>query len=137
MASHLWNPLPSVIMDGSGNIAASAKAYFYYDGTSQPLTVYSDYGRTTPHSWPVEANSNGVVSPIYLPFEDYRVRLTTADDALIFYADGVSNPAPASGGGGGGIVVSQTDIWNTGDIMFNFSSSKTGWVRMNDRTIGS
>lgn len=138
MAASLWNPCPWPIFTQAGDMAARAKAYFYVAGTSQPLQTYSDSGLSVPNSLPIVANSAGVFSPIYLPYTDYRVRVLDANNVLIYDADGIANPAPASGGGGGGIVVDATEIFTTGDTKWRFDSNPiSGFVRLNGRTIGS
>lgn len=138
MASKIWNPYPSPIFDQNDRVAAGAKAYFYNAGTLTPLTVYTDSALTVPHPHPVVANGNGVFDAVYLPYASYKVRVLTSDDILIFQADGIENEAPPDAGGGGGIVVATEQIFQTGDIIGLLTSgTRTGWVRMNAKTIGS
>ncbi|MFA7302098.1 MAG: hypothetical protein WC069_07340 [Candidatus Shapirobacteria bacterium] len=132
----LYNPAPNALYDTTGAIAKGAKAYFYSAGTSTPLTVYQDAGLTTPHTFPIVAGLNGVLQKIYLPYVDYRVRITTAAGAVIFDADNIANPVPATAGGGGGTPANQ--IFNTGYIISRLTGGTLdGFVRMNGQTIGS
>lgn len=129
----LYNPSPVPVYDTTGAVARSAKAYFYSAGTTTPLTVYQDAGLTTPHTSPVSAGVNGILPLIYLPYGDYRVRITSYAGSTIFDADNIANPEPAAGGGGGG-----GEGFTTGDIVARISTgAMTGFVRMNGRTIGS
>lgn len=138
MAATVWNPYPAPIFTQSGDLAAGALAYFYAAGTSTPLAVYTDGVLSTPHTFPVVASVNGVFPPIFLPYANYRARVEDANGVLIYDVDGISNPAPASGGGGGGIVVAASQIFQTGDPIWRLRSGAIdGFVRMNNRTIGS
>lgn len=138
MTAKIWNPYPCPIFDQNDRVAAGAKAYFYQAGTLSPLTVYTDSALTVPHAHPVVANGNGVFAAVYLPYSSYKVRVLTSDETLIFQADGIENEAPPEAGGGGGIVVATEQIFQTGDIIGLLTSgARTGWVRMNAKTIGS
>jgi hypothetical protein len=136
VSATLYNPAPNALYDTTGAIARQAKAYFYSAGTSTPLTVYRDAALTTPWTYPITAGLNGVLPAIYLPYVDYRVRITTAAGSVIFDQDNIANPLPASAGGGGGTPANQ--LFATGQIISALSSSAMdGFVRMNGRTIGS
>lgn len=138
MAAKLWNPYPSPMFDANGIIAGGARAFFYFAGTSSPLTIYADSLLAVPAVNPAVAGGNGVFAPVYLPFINYRVLVKTATGGTIFEADGISNPAPPASGGGGGIIVAQEQVYNTGDTKWTLAAgSITGFVRMNLRTIGS
>jgi hypothetical protein len=136
VASTLWNPYPAPMLDPNGNIAAKAKAYFSKGVTTTPLTVYQDPARTVAHPDPAEANSNGIFPPIYLPYESYRIRVTTARDILIFDAKDIANPAPYSESGG--VAVKESQLFKTGfTIWLMQADPMDGWIRLNGRTIGS
>lgn len=68
-----------------------AKLTFTRTGTTTQQNTYQDAALTTPHANPVVADSNGVFAPIYLDptLPDYRVKLTTSADVLIYQQDGV------------------------------------------------
>jgi len=138
MAATLWNPYPAPVFSQTGEVAAGAKALFYRAGTANPLVTYLDSALTTPATFPVVANVAGVFPPVFLPYVDYRVRVIDANDVLIYDADGISNPTPSDAGGGGGIVVTASQIFQTGDTKWSLRSGPMdGFVRMNARTIGS
>ena len=83
--------LPKQVPLSGGNILPGAKLTFSQTGTSTLQNTYQDEDRTTPHANPVVADANGVFEPIYLDptLPHYRVRLTTADDALEYQVDDV------------------------------------------------
>lgn len=137
-AATLWNPYPAPIFAANGRIASGAKAYFYAAGTTTPLTVFSDNALAVPRTQPVVAGGNGVFPNIYLPYGNYRVRVTDASGVVISDSDGIANPAPPDSGGGGGIVVTADMVLSTGDVKWRMQSGTlAGFVRMNGRTIGS
>ncbi len=132
----LYNRAPNALYDTTGALARQAKAYFYAAGTGTPLTVYHDAALTTPWTYPITAGLNGVLPAVYLPYVDYRVRITTAGGGVIFDQDNIANPVPASAGGGGATPANQ--LFTTGQIISALSSATMdGFVRMNGRTIGS
>ena len=138
VSAFLYNPAPNAIYDTTGAIARGAKAFFYSAGTTSPLTVYRDAALTTPWTYPIVAGINGVFQPIYIPYVDYRVKITTSANATIYDADNIANPPPPDAGGGGGITVSQNMVVNTGYMIATLTSGALdGYVRMNGRTIGS
>lgn len=64
--------------DEDGNIVVDALAYFFANGTSTPITVYTDTGATTPHASPVEADGDGVFPAVYTT---QSVKLSLRDGA--------------------------------------------------------
>lgn len=129
----LYNPTPSAIYDTTGAIARGAKAYFYAAGTGTPITVYQDGALTTPRTYPVTAGNNGVLPAIYLPYVDYRVRITTAAGGVIFDQDNIENQAPPAAS-----TLAENRLFGTGYIIARLSSGTLdGFARMNGRTIGS
>lgn len=136
----LWNPVPIPVFDpGTGYKAGGAKAYFYVGGTSTSQPVYTSDDGATPHAWPVVADANGVFPPIFIPYGPFGYRVTTAGGTSISpNVLTVQNPAPPDSGGGGGIVVQADQILLPGDTMWRLQSgTRTGWVRMNEKTIGN
>lgn len=135
-ASNIFDPRPTTYYDENEQIASGAKAYFFEANTNTPLTVYTDQGLTTPHTFPVIANSRGVLPVIYLPYVDYRVLIRSAADITIYDAPYVPNQAPPASGGG--ITVTSTQIFRTGFAMWLPATGPLdGFVRMNGRTIGN
>jgi hypothetical protein len=85
------------------------------------------------------ADANGVFPPVFIPYGPFGYRVTTATGSAISpNVLTVQNPAPASSGGGGGIIVTADQILQPGDTMWRLQGGvRSGWVRMNDKTIGS
>lgn len=138
----LYNPVPTTIFDDNGRVAVGATADFFRAGTTTTLTVYADNDMTTPLA-PV-TNAAGRFPPIFIPAGvDYRVRVRSKTGTIIFEADNVSNSVATSGesgggGGGGGSEIPESAIFTTGMVTWTpAGGAKTGWVRMNGRTIGS
>jgi len=96
MAGNLF-VLPKQIPIDSGVVVPGAKATFSQTGTSTLQNTFTDIALTTPHANPVVADSDGVFAPIYFDpsFVDYRLKLTDANDVLIYQVDDV--PASQSG----------------------------------------
>ena len=137
---HLWNEVPIPVFNPStGERAGGAKAYFYVGGTTTPLAVFTTDDGAAPHAWPVVADANGVFPYIFIPYGPFGFRITTASGTIISpNVLTVQNPAPPSSGGGGGIVVQADQILTPGDTMWRLQGGvRSGWVRMNDRTIGN
>ncbi|MDO9364669.1 MAG: hypothetical protein Q7T60_17205 [Sphingopyxis sp.] len=136
----LWNPVPIPVFNPStGERAGGAKAYFYVGGTTSPLAVYTTDAATTPHTHPVIADASGVFPPIFIPYGPFGYRVTSSTGATISPTVAtVQNPAPPDSGGGGGIIVTQDQILQPGDTMWRLQGGvRSGWVRMNDLTIGN
>jgi microcystin-dependent protein len=117
-----------------------AKAYFYEASTLTALTTYQDYGLGTPHPQPVVANAFGVFPAIFLDEADefYRLRITTSGGVIL--DDLVTLPiiGPSGGGGGSEVPVDANALIKTGDFNWQpVTGSRSGFVRLNGRTIGS
>ena len=97
MATHFTLPKQQLV-DQYGRPYAGAKAYFYEPGTTTPLEVYSDPELVTPHAVPVVADSKGQFPIIYLDPAQYKVRLLTSADVLIYEADDM-DPSLSTGVG--------------------------------------
>lgn len=84
--------LPKQVILNNGAVAANAVAYFYKTGTTTPQAVYMDAALTTAVT-SLTASSAGVFSKVYLNPNaqfDYRIRIETAQDALIYQEDDIS-----------------------------------------------
>lgn len=137
-ACNIFDPRPTTYYDENSQIASGAKAYFFSANTNTPIVVYEDSDLTTPHAFPVVANSRGVLPVIYVPYaaSAYRVLIRSANDITIYDAPYVANEAPPSAGGG--IAVTTQQIFRTGFAMWLPQAGPLdGFVRMNGRTIGS
>lgn len=74
--------------DSSGRVLAGAVLTFWKSGTTTPAPVYTTASRTTAHTAPITADSDGVFASIYLnPDVTYRVKLETADGVLLWDVD--------------------------------------------------
>lgn len=119
----------------------NARAYFYGAETLTPIDTYKDYGLGTPHPNPVQADAYGVFPAIFIDEaeEFFRMRITTAGGVIL--TDLITLPVigPTGGGGGGAEVPVDPDaMLKTGDPLWvPVSGTRSGFVRMNGRTIGS
>ena len=101
MATHFTLPKQQLV-DQYGKPYAGAKAYFYDPGTTTPKAVYSNAALTTPHASPVVADSKGQFPVIYLSAAQYKVRIVTSADVLIYEADNID---PSLGTGIGALPI--------------------------------
>jgi len=88
------------VFDTNGDPLAGAKLYFFESGTTTPLSTYSESTLTTPNAHPVVADSSGRFGPIYLAVDEYKVRLDTSADVVIFTNDPYSVLQEFSAGAG-------------------------------------
>lgn len=137
-----WHLSHHQMRDLNGNILAGAKAYFYEADTLSPITVYQDYGLGTAHPNPVEANAYGVFPPVFLNETDgfYRQRITSSGGVIIPGTDVGILPiiGPSAGSGGSEVPVDANSVLQTGDPLWvPVTGTRSGFVRMNGRTIGS
>lgn len=127
--------------DGNGELMRGALLRIYQAGTNTPVTAYKDSALTAgqEHPWPIPADSAARFPMFYLASGDYRVRLSSADGGYIAYDVPImSAVVPSGGGGGGGGGVSPEVVWQTGYLMQYLGSGvRSGFTRLNGRTIGS
>lgn len=94
------------VFDDNGNPVPGALLYVYNPGTTTPRTVYTDDGLTIAHTQPIEADSAGKFSVIYLPTGTYKYKLTDANGVEIRTVDdvdpGLTTAAGALGVADGG-----------------------------------
>jgi hypothetical protein len=84
--------LPKTIpLSSGGLLLPGAKLTFSATGTSTLQNTYQDVLLATPHANPVVADAAGVFAPIYLDpsLPNYRVKLTTSADVLVYQVDDV------------------------------------------------
>lgn len=84
--------LPKQIpLSSAGILLPGAKLTFSATGTATLQNTYQDVLLATPHANPVVADASGVFAPIYLDasLPNYRVKLTTSADVLVYQVDGV------------------------------------------------
>ncbi len=96
MAGNLFVLPKQVPIDG-GVVLPGAKLTFTKTGTTTPQNTFTDVALTVAHANPVVADSEGVFAAIYFDptFDDYRVKLDTSADVLVYQVDGI--PASQSG----------------------------------------
>lgn len=131
----LWNRSGMVERYGDDLRASGAKAYFFSGGTTTPLSVYEDAGEAAAHDHPVVADTNGRWPDVFVPYvTSYDVRVTTANGVQLTYTQEIPNPSPVD-------LSTTTPAANTvttGMIHAEFIDAvKTGYVRLNARTIGN
>lgn len=124
--------------DPSGDPYSGALAYFFDVNTTTPQIVYTDAGLSITHDHPVEADSGGKFPAVFFPDESsHRLRITDADGATIWDVDNISVPTTTP------IDIPTSDtptefLFQTGDLKWAYrTSSPTGWVRANGRTVGA
>ena len=125
-------------VDANGNPEVGWLLYIFQANTSTPVNSYQDTGLTVLNTWPIAADSFGMMGVFWLPDGSYRARGTSADGSVIFYdlpnvlAIGASTGAPPPSG------VDPTAIFQTGDVIWaDVAGPRAGWVRDNGLTIGS
>lgn len=136
-----WNQSFQTIQDVNGKPIVGARAFFYAGGTTTPITVYQDYGQTTPHPNPLNTDGYGRFPAVYLDEDDefFRFRLTTPGGVVIVDADQIPIIGPTEGGGGAPPAPVDPDaVLTTGDLKARYGEGfESGYVRGNGRTIGS
>jgi microcystin-dependent protein len=132
----MWSQSLTPWTDPNGAPYSGARAYFFDANTTTPRTVYRDSALSSPLS-PIVANASGMFPAVFLSAGDYRLRIEDADGATIWDVDGISVPSLAESGGGGGDTPVEL-LYRTGDYKFRHDTgTHSGWVRANNRTIGS
>src|SRR5262245_8519775 len=131
----LWNRSGTIERYADDLKAGGAKAYFFEGGTTTPLTVYHNSAQTSSHPHPVVADANGRWPNTFVPFiVSYDVRVTTADGVQLSFTEQIPNANPADEV----VSVDPEDLVQTGMIHAELvNSPKTGYVRLNGRTMGS
>ena len=132
----LWAKSGTIERFGADDLrAAGAQAFFFQGGTTTPLTVFEDGGEASPHEHPVEADSNGRWPAVFVPYTlSYDVQVITAEGEQLFYFQEIPNPDPVE------LTVEppETGAVETGMVHLEIIDAvKTGYVRLNGRTIGN
>ena len=122
-----------------GKVAPGCKLYVYQAGTvSTPQNPYQDTGLSNLAPNPLLCDAAGRLPQWFVADGTIKLRLTDRNGVTIFVQDNLLVVGPSSGGGGGGGSVDPTTILQTGAIQtFYGTGSRTGFVRLNGRTIGS
>jgi microcystin-dependent protein len=127
--------------DANGDLMRGALLRIYQAGTNTPVSAYKDSNLTPgqEHPWPIPADSAARLPMFYLASGDYRVRLASSDGGYVAYDVPIlSAVSPSGGSGGGGGSVSAEVLFQTGYLMQYLGSGvKSGFVRLNGRSIGN
>lgn len=141
----LWHRSRAVEFDENGERASGAIAQFLLAGTTTPLTVYQDAGLTTPHEQTADgsldgdsvADEIGRWPSVWIPFSasGYKERAISAGGTLLWTEDNIPRLDPVEAAGD---TVDATQLITTGDVIWcPADETRTGFVRLNGRTIGS
>lgn len=125
--------------DLNGQPLAGCKLYVYQAGGVVIQTPYADSALSIALSWPLLGDAYGRLPFFWVPDGNYRVRLTDANDVIVYdYPIIPAVGASSSNTGTGGGTVDSTALFQTGDLMWlDVTGARAGWVRDNMKTIGS
>jgi hypothetical protein len=131
----LWNRSAVIERYADDLPAAGALAYFFLGGTVTPLSVYADALEASVLPTPVVADANGRWPDVFVPYTtSYDVRTTTADGVQLTYTTQIPNPNPVTVD----VMTPVVSQVQTGMIHAELMAGvKTGYVRLNGRTIGN
>lgn len=131
----LWNRSGTIERFGADDLKApGAKAFFFQGGTTTPWTVYSNAAETIAHPNPVVADANGRWPNVFVPFiSSYDVQVKTADNVQLTFTQLIPNINPTDTFFAGIPFPVDTGMIH-GEVI---STTKTGYVRCNGRTIGN
>ncbi len=125
--------------DRFGKVLPGCKLYVFQAGTSTPQIAYQDSALTipAPGGSQLTCDAFGRLPQFFLADGSIKFRLTDASGSTVFTQDGLL-VVGASSGGGGGSPVDPTTVIATGDIKVRYGVGVlSGFVRGNNRTIGS
>jgi microcystin-dependent protein len=139
-AAAIWPSSRVPFFDIDAQPMVGATVEFFNCETSTPQVVYEDSDLATPLDQPIEADARGMFTTIFLNATPgcYRVRVEDADGALVYDDDGIAvfqsaTFVPPEAG-----ETSEELLFRTGMLEpFYGTSSPSGWVRCNGRTIGN
>jgi microcystin-dependent protein len=138
MAGTLFGLGLSQQISAAGVPLSGALLYIYEANTSTPVTTYSDFSLSTEQTFPIVADSAGRLPQIWVADGSYRARLTTSAGIEVFDEASVTAIGASSVSSGSGGSSSSTSGFETGDTMWvPIVGTRSGWVRLNGRTIGS
>lgn len=110
--------------DSNGDPLAGGKLYTYEAGTTTPKATYTDYTGGTPNANPVVLDANGEAD-VWISTGYYKFVLKNSSDVTQWTEDYVSLPIIENG-------------FSTGDVKLTIkTTADSGWVLMNDLTIGN
>lgn len=127
-------------VDGDGNPLIGGRLFLYEAGTTTPATAYKDFNLTAgqEHPFPIELDAFGQIPNFYLADGSYRARLTNSTGSVVLFDIYQIQAVGEAGGSGTPPTIDQTTIFTTGMIDWDaVDETRTGWVRLNGRTIGN
>jgi len=118
-------PIPSYQpLDNNGNTVPGGKVYTYAAGTSTPLATYTTEAASVENANPVVLDGNGRAD-VFFSSSAYKIVLKDSSENIIWTKDNISLPTVTNG-------------FTTGDVKLTFkTSADSGWVMMNDTSIGN
>lgn len=134
MATSLWHRSGDTQLRKSVfEPANGASVQFFVGGTTTPLVVFNDADESTPAGSEVVADAQGRWPFLYVPTGNpYDYRILDVDGTLIGSGEDIPNPTINAA------VTPDVGAYETGDTMFTLrAGTRTGWVRLNGRTLGS
>lgn len=131
-----WEQSGIIERDSNDDRAIGAIANFFVGATTTPLTVYQDADEGTPHETDVESDGYGRWPLVFIPFcTSYDVRVRTAGGTQLYYYREIPNPDPVEASED---TVDATELIATGHVHWEpIAGTKSGYVRLNGRTIGN
>jgi hypothetical protein len=137
MAGTLFGLGLSQQISASGAPLSGALLYVYQENSSTPVETFADFSLTTAQTFPIVADSAGRLPQIWVADGSYRARLTTSAGVEVFDESSVTAIGASSTTTSGSSSSSGTGFI-TGDMLWSpVAGTRSGWVRCNDRTIGS
>jgi len=129
-----WGSSGQIQFTNAGIPAIAATAEFFEGGTTTPLATFTDMDEDTEHTDPVESDGNGRWPLVVIPYiASYDVKVSTAGGTEIYYFRELPNAEPFVA-----VDAPADEGLSTGDIIFSpKTGTRTGYVRVNGRTIGS
>lgn len=102
--------------DANNNPVSGARLFVYEAGTTIPVTTYSDAGLTTPHAFPVIADSSGVFPPVYVASTTIKVNMTSSTGSALpgYPVDNLAGILAQSEGGTGAASLGAATVTATG-----------------------
>lgn len=135
MAGTLIPPVGLFVNKTNGRADSGARLTVYDANSSTKVSLYSDSDLTEALDNPLTSDSFGRIPMFWVADGNYRLRLVTSEGSIACDIASVPAVGASDGGGGGGTT---PDSWETGDVIPWFKTgTRSGWVRLNGRTIGS
>jgi hypothetical protein len=122
-----------------GQPLAGGQLYIIQVGTvSTPQDAFQDVGLTIKQPYPMTLDAAGRVPQFFVSDGSVKIRLQDKSGVVQLAADNVLVIGPSSGGGGSGSTVDPTQLITMGNMILRYGVGVlTGYVRLNNLTIGS